>query len=125
MPEPHPDEAWLTYRAQKPLEMLADVPGILGALLMTRDGLPVVCEMEKLRRPETLAAMAAATLTASEVMSSELNLTGPVLFRIDHARMTIAGMAISQDLMIVAFAEPGTQIETAFARVRSAARNTS
>lgn len=120
---PDTDEIrWIAQTTHKPLEMLADAPGILGALLMTRDGLPVVCQMEKLRRPETLAAMAAATLTASEVMASELNLQGPVLFRVDHARMVIAGMAISQDLMLVAFAEPDTPIETAFARVRDAAR---
>lgn len=106
---------------QAQLELVVAVPGIQGALLLTRDGLPVLTQVERLRRPETFVAMAAATLTAAEVMASQLNLAGPVMFRVDHEKLTIAGMAVGAEFVVVLLAEPGADFAGAFARVRAGA----
>lgn len=122
MPEPRPEPRRLPREERRtPLDMLVDVPGILGSVLLSRDGLPVVSEYAPLRRGETFVAMAAAAMAAAEVMAGELHLEGGVLLRMDHPSLTIAALAVSPELVVVVFAQPGTRVEQAFERLRAAA----
>lgn len=104
---------------QASLDRLLTAPGVVGALLVTRDGIPVLTQYSRLRRPETFSAMAAAALSASEVIAHELGMGGPVLVRIEGPRLSVVALAASEDLMLIAIAEPGANLDVALNALRN------
>lgn len=98
---------------KRSLESLNQIEGIAGSLLATRDGLCVLNECARLRKPEVTCAMGAAVLAASETMAGELGLARKARFSVQAGAHTILGMGATDDLMLLMVLHPGKNADDA------------
>lgn len=100
-----------TNRVHDILEKLGQEAGFRGALLVTRDGLTAVNPSRGLAQAETLSAMCAAIVGASEAALAEWNELAPARIVIETPGVSLVLVGISSELLLVAATEPGASPE--------------
>lgn len=117
-------------RIQSEIDGLVDREAILGAALVSRDGIPVVSAFDEeiAERPFSLlveSAMTATLFAAAEVAMEELEAgqARRVAVETDEARMTL--LAADEDLLLTVLSAadapaPGKELTSAAARIREA-----
>ncbi|MGQ0535916.1 MAG: roadblock/LC7 domain-containing protein [Methanobacteriota archaeon] len=95
------------------LDRLTGQPGILGATLVTRDGISVVTRGAPVGSPETFAAMSAALLGAAETALYELGGGSRVRVTAETDKYTMVAVGATEELLLVLVAEAGTSLDAA------------
>ncbi|MHB8605340.1 MAG: roadblock/LC7 domain-containing protein [Thermoplasmatota archaeon] len=108
-------------RLQEALDKLAAQPGLHGALLISRDGFPLIGRSPRLPNPETFSAMSAALLGAAEASINEIGggETRRVLIETRTDRLIAIGL--TDELLLVVLGAASHPLEKAFAVVEAAA----
>lgn len=99
------------------LDKLAAEPGIVGAALVSRDGISVLDAFKQPIHPETFSAMSATLMGAAEVALADL--TGKRLRRVlaNTDDVTLIAVGVSTELILVALADRGQPLDGFLAQV--------
>lgn len=107
---------------QRLLDDILQEHGILGAALISRDGLTITAVGRPEMQRETFSAMAATLLGAAEIALTEFGAgkTDCVTATTGRARMILIGA--SRDMLLVAMADRETPADALVKRMEEAAR---
>lgn len=105
------------------LQSLAKEHGVLGAALVSRDGLAVKTVGSVEMNRETFSAMSATLVGAAEIALAEVDGGKPrsIVCHTDRVRLVLVGA--THDLLLVAYARADAPLETLLTRVEAAAGN--
>lgn len=108
-------------RLDRLLSELAAQEGVLGAALVSRDGLCVKAMGELSLHRETFSAMSATVMGAAEIALGDVDggRARSVLATTDHARMVIVGA--TRELLLVAYARQDAPVDRLLRRLEDAA----
>jgi predicted regulator of Ras-like GTPase activity (Roadblock/LC7/MglB family) len=110
-------------RLEALLQELAKEPGLLGAALVSRDGLAVQAAGSLALARETFSAMSATFMGAAEIALSELGDGKMRSIVASTDRMKLITIGATRDLLLVACAASDTSAETLLPRLEAAAKN--
>jgi predicted regulator of Ras-like GTPase activity (Roadblock/LC7/MglB family) len=102
-------------RYQQMRELLAKATqqeGIVGASLITRDGLSVMNTNESVGAPETFSAMSAALMGAAETAFYELGGSGEIRVTAEAEKHKMVALGASRDMLLVVVGNRGTDTRT-------------
>lgn len=103
-----------------PLRALAAVRSVLGSVLVTRDGFCALNACPPLGAPETFSAMGAALVGAAEMALSELGGATTPKVVVDGEKHTLIAVGVTDDLLLLILAQPGTRLEDLTAAIAGA-----
>lgn len=103
--------------AQSQLDALARESGVRGALLVSRDGLPVLTA-GRLADPGMIAAMTATMLGAAEMAVPD---PGPLRIRVEADTVRLVAVPATRDSLLVLLGEPSGDAEEQLAQATAAA----
>ena len=112
-------------RFEEPLKALASQKGMIGAVLLTRDGLCVMSQCPSLASPETFSAMTAAVVGAAETALIELGSTRTPRIIVEGEKHRLVAVAVTDELLLVGIAGRETRVEDIASKLESAAANLS
>lgn len=103
------------------LSELAREKGVLGASLVSRDGLAVRTAGSVEMNRETFSAMSATLVGAAEIALAELDAGKPrsIVCHTDRVRLVLVGA--THDLLLVAYARADAPLDALVPRVEAAA----
>jgi hypothetical protein len=110
-------------RLESVLEELAKEKGVLGAALVSRDGLSVRASGKLAQSRETFSAMTATVMGAAEIAIAELDggRTHHLVATTDRLKLIIVGA--TRDLLLVTATQADMPHEKLLPRLESAAQN--
>ena len=110
-------------KVKQRLDELAGQPGLLGAALVSRDGLPVLDSSRRPLNSETFSAMSATVMGAAEAALSELseNRVARVIADADRMRLVLVG--VTDEFLLVAIAEGESELQGVIKRVEKASQD--
>ncbi|HUR67775.1 MAG TPA: roadblock/LC7 domain-containing protein [Candidatus Thermoplasmatota archaeon] len=110
-------------RLESLLEELAGEKGVLGAALVSRDGLAVRASGRLAQSRETFSAMVATAMGATEIAIAELDggKTHHMIATTDRLKLIVVGA--TRDLLLVAATQADTPHDKLLPRLESAAQN--
>lgn len=90
--------------AQATLDGIVQSAGLLGAGIVSRDGLPILLRFKRPVQEETFCAMAAALFGAAEAALQEMSASAPASAVVDtnDVRLQVAGIDDTHLLIVVA-----------------------
>lgn len=105
------------------LDALAKEPGILGASLVSRDGLAVRSSGRLALSRETFSAMTATFMGAAEIALSELDAgrTQHIVASTDRVKLVVLGA--TRDILLVVCAQADAPYDKLLPRLEAAAQN--
>ncbi|HWH08840.1 MAG TPA: roadblock/LC7 domain-containing protein [Candidatus Thermoplasmatota archaeon] len=105
------------------LQDLAKERGVLGASLVSRDGLAVKTAGNVEMNRETFSAMSATLVGAAEIALAEVDGGKPrsIVCHADRVRLVLVGA--THDLLLVAYANGDASLDALVPRLESAARD--
>lgn len=96
--------------------------GVLGAMLVTRDGFCMMNRCRAVPAPETLSAMTATMLGAAEAALGEMGGgEGPPRVHLETPTRRVLVLAVTPELLLVGVSDPTVPAETLRARLDKAA----
>ena len=110
-------------RLESLLEQLAKEPGVLGAALVSRDGLAVRASGKLALSRETFSAMTATFMGAAEIALAELDggRMQNIVASTDRVKLIVLGA--TRDLLLVVCTQTDVSHEQILPRVEAAAQN--
>lgn len=103
------------------LEGLAGEAGVLGASLVSRDGLAVRTVGSVEMNRETFSAMTATLVGAAEIALAELDGGAPRSIVCSTPRVRLVLVGATHDLLLVAYADGNAALDALVPRVEAAA----
>lgn len=105
------------------LHDLLKQPGVLGAALVSRDGLSVKTVGTVEMNRETFSAMSATLVGAAEIALAEIDGGKPrsIVCHADRVRLVLVGA--THDLLLVAYAKQDASLDALVPRLEAAAGN--
>lgn len=112
-------------KVKQRLDELAAQPGIVGAALVSRDGLPVLDASKRPINTETFSAMSATVMGAAEAALSELAENRVVRIVADADRMRLVLVGVTDEFLLVTIAEQNADLSALVKKVEKAASDVS
>lgn len=103
------------------LESISTERDVVGAALVSRDGIPVLDYFKRPLHKETFSAMSATLLGAAEVALAEVNAGPPLRIVAEAADLKMVIVGVKPDLILVVLAESTMPIERMLPRITSGA----
>ena len=119
---PHAPPLSAAERARVTLDDLLRRPGVLGALLVTRDGLPVMHAGASFGNVETFSAMQATALGAAEMALDGMQGARAMGIVIDLGERRVLSRGVTPDLVMVLMIDRDASWEDAFEGIAEAGR---
>ena len=105
------------------LQDLAKEPGVLGASLVSRDGLAVKTVGAVEMNRETFSAMSATLVGAAEIALAEIDGGKPRSIACHTERVNLVLVGATHDLLLVAYAKSDAPLDALARRLEAAAGN--
>ena len=105
------------------LDQLAKEPGVLGAALVSRDGLAVRASGKLALSRETFSAMTATFMGAAEIAIAEIDGGRTQSIVASTERMKLIVLGSTRDLLLVVCTQNDVSHETLLPRLEAAAQN--
>ncbi len=106
---------------QTALDALADAPGMVGAVLVSRDGFCMMNRFKALPGAETFSAMSATLMGAAEAALNEIGTERPLRIIVETSRHRMVTAGATGELLVVAMSEIATPLADVLMLVESAA----
>ncbi len=110
-------------RAQSTLDALVGPSGFLGAALVSRDGLPVICCFGRPVNEDTFSAMVAALLGAAEAAWQEWGEDRPDRAILEGAKMRLVIQGLDPEYLLAVAGSAQTDSAAFLAAVEKAAES--
>lgn len=108
-------------RFDEPLKSLSSKRGIVGSVLVTRDGFCTLNSCSSLLAPETFSAMSAALVGAAELALAELGSLRAPRVLVEGDKHKLIAVAATDDLLLFAVTTPEARFEDLVPHVEATA----
>lgn len=112
-------------RTQEALDHIATLPGVLGAVIVSRDGFFLLASRGLVPRLETFSAMAAAMVGAAEAALEEAQAGDVQRVIVESARARLVALGFTRELFVVTVIEPSVRLQDVLPRVEEAVKHVS
>lgn len=109
-------------RLQETLDAVVAQAGVLGALLVTRDGFCMMNRVAKVPAAETLSAMTATMLGAAEAALAEVGGEGTPRVTLETKARRMVVVTATDELLLVGISDTSVRAEDLAARLEAAAQ---
>lgn len=100
--------------------MATAVPGVQGAVLLTREGVFVMAHGSSLREPKLFSAMTAAMFGAASTLLSQIDRPNQFHIMVDDRQLLLVTLPVSARLLLTLIASPSWAVDSGFAELQPA-----
>lgn len=118
-------EAAMAARAEVLKQHLADMkrlPGVLGAALVSRDGIGALQDLPPAAQQPSFSAMTAAMLGAAEAALLQIGRSAPQRLIVDSAEVRLLVQGVTPELLLVVLAQPNSNLAALDAAIQAVAQ---
>lgn len=107
------------HKLEEALDKLVTEPGLVGALLVSRDGFPIVNRFARVLAAETFSAMSATFVGAAEAALAEAGMAGTARFVIEVGEERLVALGATGELLLVVIAKTSSPLDTVVAKANA------